>query len=227
MFFEDRKFIDIGHTVQQQYHGGALKISEFAHVVNASVLAGEGIIEALEQTIHAPDFPYKDERAVIILAEMTTAGSLAKGHYTHACMNIARKHKKSVIGFVATQSLTNFGLLADYGLDLSPRADTKNTWQSRIDHIQEKATSGASGKRTPDEFEDFVIFTTGINSTETGDDLGQRYQTPTAAVTRGSDFVIAGRGIYDAPDPVEAVKRYRENAWEAYLIRTNQMKFNE
>jgi orotidine-5'-phosphate decarboxylase len=53
---EDGKFIDIGHTAQQQYHGGALRISEFAHVVNASVLAGEGMIEALEQTMNAPDF---------------------------------------------------------------------------------------------------------------------------------------------------------------------------
>ena len=61
MFFEDRNFIDIGHTVQQQYHGGALRISEFAHVVNASVLAGGGIMEALEQVITALSFPYTGE----------------------------------------------------------------------------------------------------------------------------------------------------------------------
>jgi len=189
MLFEDRKFIDIGHTLQQQYHGGALRISEFAHVVNASVLAGEGIIEALEQTITASDFPYKVERGVLILAEMTTAGSLATGDYTRSCIEIARKHRRSVIGFVATQSLTNF-----------------------------EGSVAAS-----EEVEDFVIFTTSVNAEVKGDDLGQQYQTPASAISRGSDFIIAGRGIYAAPDPVAAVQRYKKETWDAYLARTNQI----
>lgn len=47
MIFENRKFVDIGNTVQKQYRGGTLQISDWAHLVNASVLAGDGIIEAL------------------------------------------------------------------------------------------------------------------------------------------------------------------------------------
>ncbi|CZR64428.1 probable Orotidine 5'-phosphate decarboxylase [Phialocephala subalpina] len=186
MIFEDRKFIDIGHTVQQQYHDGALRISEFAHVVNASVLAGDGIIEALEQTMAAPNFLYKDERAMLILSEMTTAGSLATGDYTRFCIEIAKKHKKSVIGFVATQALTHF--------------------------------RGSEGG----EDEDFVIFTTGVNATTKVDSLGQQYQTPSSAISRGSDFIIVGRGIYAAPNPVAAVKHYQKESWDAYLARTNQ-----
>jgi len=186
MIFEDRKFIEIGHTVQQQYNGDALRISEFAHIVNASGLAGDGIIEALEQVIAAPSFPYKGDRAILILAEMTTAGSLATGDYTRFCIEIARKHKDSVVGFVATQSLANF--------------------------------AGAVGEGD----EDFVIFTTGVNVSSKGDSLGQQYQTPSSAISRGSDFVIVGRGIYAASDPAEAVQRYREEAWDAYQTRTNQ-----
>lgn len=129
---------------------------------------------------------------MLILAEMTTAGSLATGDYTLSCIEIARKHKHSVIGFVATQSLTNFGG-ANTGTD---------------------AVAG--------EEEDFFIFTTGINATCNGDNLGQQYQTPASAIARGSDFIIAGRGIYAAPDPVEAVQRYKKEAWEAYVSRTNQ-----
>lgn len=38
----------------------------------------------------------------------------------------------------------------------------------------------------------------------------------------GSDFIIVGRGVYAAPDPVEAVQEYRREAWEADLQRTKQ-----
>ena len=67
--------------------------------------------------------------------------------------------------------------------------------------------------------EDFVVFTTGVNLSSKGDKLGQQYQTPQSAIGRGADFIIAGRGIYAAPDPVEAVKAYQQQGWEAYLAR--------
>ncbi|KAI9789352.1 MAG: orotidine 5'-phosphate decarboxylase [Peltula sp. TS41687] len=68
LIFEDRKFIDIGNTVRMQYHGGALRISEWAHIVNASVLAGEGTVEALSQTAGSKYFAYTGDRALLILA---------------------------------------------------------------------------------------------------------------------------------------------------------------
>ena len=106
LIFEDRKFVDIGNTVQKQYDGGALHISEWAHLVNASVLAGDGIIEALAQTASSPKFKYPKERALLILAEMTTKGSLATGIYTQTSIESARKHRDFVIGFVATRALS-------------------------------------------------------------------------------------------------------------------------
>jgi len=39
MIFEDRKFVDISNTVQKQYNGGVLQISEWAHLVNVSIHA--------------------------------------------------------------------------------------------------------------------------------------------------------------------------------------------
>jgi orotidine-5'-phosphate decarboxylase len=183
LIFEDRKFVDIGNTVQQQYHGGALRISEWAHIVNVSMLAGEGIVEALAQTALANDFPYHN-RALLILAEMTTKGSLATGEYTKSSIEIARAHKEFVIGFVATRSLE------------SVETDSTDT-----------------------EDEDFVIFTPGVNRSSKGDKLGQQYQTPTSAVERGADFIISGRGIYAAEDPVASVRLYQEEGWEAYLRR--------
>lgn len=52
------------------------------------------------------------------------------------------------------------------------------------------------------ENEDFVIFTTGVNRSSKGDKLGRQYQTLASAIERGADFIIAGRGIYAAEDPV-------------------------
>lgn len=67
--------------------------------------------------------------------------------------------------------------------------------------------------------EDFIIFTTGINRATKGDKLGQQYKTPDQAVREGSDFIIAGRGIYAAVDPVAAAISYRDEGWKAYLKR--------
>lgn len=108
LIFEDRKFIDIGSTVQKQYHGGALRISEWAHIVNASILPGDGIVEALAQTLAltADAVEHGRERGLLLLAEMTSKGSLAIGAYTSASIESARRHKSFVIGFVANHALT-------------------------------------------------------------------------------------------------------------------------
>ncbi|KAL4864461.1 Orotidine 5'-phosphate decarboxylase [Aspergillus spectabilis] len=190
LIFEDRKFIDIGNTVQKQYHGGALKISEWAHIINCAILPGEGIVEALAQTTTFPDFPNSEERGLLILAEMTSKGSLATGTYTERSVEYARRYKGFVMGFVSTRAL------------------------SVVVPVSQEEEDG----------EDFVVFTTGVNLSDKGDKLGQQYQTPESAVARGADFIIAGRGIYRAQDPVEAVKRYREAGWGAYLERVGGEK---
>ena len=181
LLFEDRKFIDIGNTVQKQYRGGTLRIHDWAHIVNASILAGEGIIEALDQTIKTAGTA---DRGILILAEMTSRGSLAVGKYTEASVEIARKYPETVMGFVSTRELSSFG-----------------------------------AESIPNE--DFVIFTTGVNISSKGDALGQQYQTPTSALAGGSDFLISGRGIYAAADPIVAVETYRKAGWDAYTKRAN------
>lgn len=179
LIFEDRKFIDIGNTVQKQYCGGALRIHEWAHIVNASILPGAGVIQALEETISKEQVL---ERGILILAEMTSKGSLAVGDYTRASVETARQYPGSVMGFVCTKSLA----------DIAPSSSTD---------------------------EDFVVFTTGVNMASKGDALGQQYQTPTSAMAGGSDFLIAGRGIYASPDPVAAAQSYQAAGWHAYLQR--------
>ncbi|KAK5092354.1 orotidine 5'-phosphate decarboxylase [Lithohypha guttulata] len=182
LIFEDRKFVDIGNTVQKQYKGGVLKIHDWAHIVNCTVLPGPGIVQALEQTIQSAGVA---DRGVLILAEMTSKGSLATGSYTRASIDIAQQYPKTIMGWVATKELSQFA-------------------ESQIDD------------------EDFVVFTTGVNISSKGDALGQQYQTPTSAMASGSDFLIAGRGIYAASDPVAAVKEYQKAGWDAYKTRVGR-----
>ncbi|CAF4318737.1 unnamed protein product, partial [Adineta steineri] len=49
LLLEDRKFADIGNTVQLQYTKGLFQIATWADLVTVHVLPGEGIVQALEQ----------------------------------------------------------------------------------------------------------------------------------------------------------------------------------
>ncbi|KAK7920869.1 orotidine 5'-phosphate decarboxylase/HUMPS family protein [Apiospora marii] len=49
LIFEDRKFGDIGHTVQMQYTGGTARIIDWAHIVNVNMVPGKAAVQALAE----------------------------------------------------------------------------------------------------------------------------------------------------------------------------------
>ena len=64
---------------------------------------------------------------------------------------------------------------------------------------------------------EMLLFTPGISLEQVGDDKGQQYNMPDYVfLNLHTDFIIVGRGVYQAEDAEKASKSYRKIGWEAY-----------
>lgn len=102
MLFEDRKFADIGNTVKKQYSGGVYQIAKWSDITNAHGVTGAGIVRGLKE---AAEEVTSEPRGLLMLAELSSKGSLAYGEYTKQTVEIAKSDKDFVIGFIAQRDM--------------------------------------------------------------------------------------------------------------------------
>lgn len=99
--FEDRKFADIGNTVQLQYSKGMYRILDWAHMINAHSLPGPGIVSGLASVGLAK------QRGLLLLAEMSSANHLFSSDYKKQTLLMAEKFPEFVMGFIAQRKLSD------------------------------------------------------------------------------------------------------------------------
>ncbi len=99
LILEDRKFADIGSTVQSQYRDGYLKIASWSDLVTVHGLAGKGCVQALKEV----GLPL--QRGALLLAEMSSSGNLLNEDYTASILKMGLEDRDFVIGFIAQKRL--------------------------------------------------------------------------------------------------------------------------
>jgi uridine monophosphate synthetase len=98
LIFEDRKFADIGNTVKQQYAGGIYRIADWADIINAHSLPGDGIIEGIASV--------NKNAGLLLLVQMSSKGHLMNSLYQAATLDMANRHRNVVFGFITQRALS-------------------------------------------------------------------------------------------------------------------------
>jgi orotidine 5'-phosphate decarboxylase subfamily 1 len=137
ILFEDRKFADIGNTVELQYGRGTFRIADWAPLSNAHSVPGDGIIESMEK-IGLPK-----GNGILMLAQMSTKGNLATGQYTTDTIAMANKHRKFVTGFISREVLAD---TYEGFLNFTPgiKIGAKDDGKDQVYISPEKAVAGGS-----------------------------------------------------------------------------------
>lgn len=142
LIFEDRKFADIGNTVKLQYSSGVYRIVEWADITNAHGVTGPGIVRGLKQAAEENDVNGDAPRGLLMLAELSSVGSLAHGEYTQGTVEIAKSDREFVIGFIAQRDMggreEGFDwLIMTPGVGLDDKGDALGQQYRTVDDVVE------------------------------------------------------------------------------------------
>lgn len=164
LIFEDRKFADIGKTVQHQYSGGLLKISQWADIVTVHALPGAGVIKGLKAALTESEMK---SRACLVIAEMSSAGNLASEGYTGKAVEIGEEEDEFVLGFITQHRVSQKPGMLHFTPGVKLQEGSDNLGQCYV------TPQEIVGKRGCD----VIIVGRGICQAESPADMARTYQT--------------------------------------------------
>jgi orotidine 5'-phosphate decarboxylase subfamily 1 len=188
----------------------------------------QGMIDSLLELKEKHHFLIFEDR------KFADIGNTVKMQYAAGVHNIVEwsdiTNAHTVPGPGIIEGLREVGLEKGRGLlllaEMSPEGNlaqgeytrTSVEWAQKYDDF----VIGFIGMKSLSDNPAFITMTPGVKLGGGGDGLGQQYNTPEKAIESGTDVIIVGRGIYQAPDPATAARAYREVGWKAYQERTAQ-----
>lgn len=92
LLFEDRKFSDIGNTVEFQFSKGIYKISSWANLVTVHSLMGKGVLDAINVGKGL------ENKGVFLLAEASSADNLITEDYVQNTLKMAQEYPELITG---------------------------------------------------------------------------------------------------------------------------------
>lgn len=118
VLFEDRKFADIGATVQKQCSGGIYHITDWAELVTVHTVAGDGTLKGIKAACK--------DMGQMLLAQMSSEGNLIDDAYTRATVEIAHKNNDCVVGLICRKKLADNPAVIHMtpGVNLQTKGDT-------------------------------------------------------------------------------------------------------
>ena len=204
--------------------GLALFVKEGPRVIQAiQDMAGERIF--LDLKFH--DIPETMRQAATALMAVSKGSRFVTVH-TSEGEDSVRAAVEAVKGNTKILGVTV--LTSSSGLDVSPTSRNLSVQVRVLAMSRIAKNSGCAGivcsgyeaKAVKEQFgQDFLVVTPGIRpgwATVAGDDQ-QRVMTPREAILNGADYIVVGRPIHKAKDPVEAANRISNEIKEAHQER--------
>ena len=121
-----------------------------------------------------------------------------------------------IAGKKSLECFKNVGVIAILGMSSQGTLTDAHYQEEGLKIVEEQPNiMGCVAQRKINK--ETLLFTPGVSLEQSGDDKGQQYNTPDHVFhTLHTDFIIVGRGVYQAEDAEKSSKNYREIGWEAY-----------
>ncbi|VDN07592.1 unnamed protein product [Thelazia callipaeda] len=105
IIMEDRKFADIGHTVNLQLTKGPFKIASWAQVVTVHALSGQSVLNIIRKVINGSTTKLVSS---LLVVELSSEGAFTNSNeYLKAALDLAKNNGDIVSGFMCQKRCAN------------------------------------------------------------------------------------------------------------------------